>query len=321
MLPAYQILRLTRALPLLIILLALTRTNATAQDTDIFILSVFEKSPGDTGDTIGFVSLSETFRYSEHPDSSFLPDLAELPEDSAANYDRIVVTDSIRKQLLQANNLRPNDRVFVYQYAKNVLFSYPVKELLLVAYLSPYVYEWPYKQEDYMLGFQFSQKQLHGLTNFDEQALVTLGKRHPFEPGKMRNLVWKPIAAKALPINAAALNNTPTEYQVLYTLGDVHMSNLDTLDFYTRELKMNGELSGKNLLVLHHTTGKTLFQHTYLNGESTQLAEPNYQYAGILFKNQSPVIMGFTWESFGCPIIQSIAPDKKTVVVRCDNRH
>jgi len=215
MLPAYQILRLTRALPLLIILLALTRTNATAQDTDIFILSVFEKSPGDTGDTIGFVSLSETFRYSEHPDSSFLPDLAELPEDSAANYDRIVVTDSIRKQLLQANNLRPNDRVFVYQYAKNVLFSYPVKELLLVAYLSPYVYEWPYKQEDYMLGFQFSQKQLHGLTSFDEQALVTLGKRHPFELGKMRNISWKPIAANDLPTNAAALKNTPTEYQVL----------------------------------------------------------------------------------------------------------
>jgi hypothetical protein len=171
------------------------------------------------------------------------------------------------------------------------------------------------------LGFQFSQKQLHGLTNFDEQALVTMGKRHPFEPGKMRNLVWKPISAETLPASATALNTTPTEEKVQYTLGDVHISNLDTLDFYTRELKMNGELSGKNLLVLHHNTGKTLFQHTYLNGESTQLAEPNYQYAGILFKNQQPVIMGFTWESFGCPMIQSIGPDKKTVVVRCDNRH
>jgi hypothetical protein len=51
------------------------------------------------------------------------------------------------------------------------------------------------------------------------------------------------------------------------------------------------------------------------------IANPDYPYAGILFKNLLPVIKGFTWESFGCPIIQSIAPDKKTVVVRCDNRH
>ncbi|MFM7766242.1 MAG: hypothetical protein ACKO9S_00110, partial [Bacteroidota bacterium] len=286
--------------------------------TDIFELNVFDRP---NGDTLGFVSLSEVLAYSEHPDSTFLPDLAELPEDSVAHYERILIPDTIRKQMLQASNIRANDRMFVYEYANNILFSYPVKDLLLVAYLSPYVYEWPYHAEDYMLGFEFSKKQLHGFTYLNEHALITLGKRHPFEQGKMRNLVWKPISAETLPASATALNATATEYQVEFTLGDVYMSNLDTLDFYTRELFINGVLSGKNLLVLHHTTGKTLIQYTYLNGESTQLAEPDYQFAGILFKNQPPVIMGFTWESFGCPIIQSIAPDKKTVVVRCDNRH
>ncbi|MFM8918119.1 MAG: hypothetical protein ACKOGP_10320, partial [Bacteroidota bacterium] len=128
-------------LALVIVLLSLTRTTATAQDTDIFELNVFDRP---NSDTIGFVSLSEVLTYSEHPDSTFLPDLAELPEDSAAHYQRILIPDTIRKQLLQASNIRAHDRVFVYEYANNILFSYPVKDLLLVAYLSPYVYEWPY---------------------------------------------------------------------------------------------------------------------------------------------------------------------------------
>ena len=316
--PAHRRFRHNWALPLLILLLALTKTHATAQDTDIFELGVFEKSPGDT---IGFISLSEILRYSEHPDSTFLPDLSELPQDSAASYERIVLTGPMRKQMLQENGIAANERVFVYEYAKNILFSYPVKDLLLVAHLSPYVYEWPYRAEDYMLGFEFTQKQLHGLAYLDEHALVTLGKRHPFERGKMHNLVWSPIAPELFPKNKiAAAPLTPYNANP-YKFGDAHTATLDSLVFYTRELKTDDEIVGKHLVILHRTTQQKLFEHTYLNGESTQLAERDYQYAGILFKNQPPVIMGFTWESFGCPIIQSIDPDKKTVVVRCDNRH
>ena len=307
-----------RSLALLIVLMPTARIASNAQNTDIFELNVFER-PG--SDTVGFVSLSEVLYISEHPDSTFMPEITEMPEDSASNYERIVLKDSIRKSVLSQSGLRENDRLFVYAFSKNILISIKLKELPLVAQLSPYAYEWPYHQEDYQIGFELTKKQLQGLNVMYTWALVTIGKKHPFEVGKMSNIVWQPISTSVFPTEKLSLKEESDLSSPMLEAGASYMATYDTLVFYTQELMRDSEQAGKRLLVLGKNSQQNIFEHTYYNGESTMIATPEEQYTGVLFKNRPPVVMGFTWESFGCPSIQFINPEKQTIVIRCDNRH
>ena len=115
------------------VLMHTSTTASKAQITDVFELNFVERQGGDT---VGFVSLSEVLYISEHPDSTFMPEITEMPEDSASKYERIVSQDTNQERILRQYLLKENDRLFVYAFFKNILISIKLKELSLVAQLS-----------------------------------------------------------------------------------------------------------------------------------------------------------------------------------------
>ena len=65
-----------------------------------------------------------------------MPEITEMPEDSASKYERIVSQDTNQERILRQYLLKENDRLFVYAFFKNILISIKLKELSLVAQLS-----------------------------------------------------------------------------------------------------------------------------------------------------------------------------------------
>ncbi len=171
-----------------------------AQELELYQLRNLEINEPDR--KVGFISLSDNYYpLSNHPDSSVIPDLQYMEKEEQL-YFRL---DSIyRKRFL--SNISETDKVFVYDYSTDILRSFPVKKLNVVARLNDYMsidecFPDPCSAYDYMIGFEICNKLLKGVDYLN--TLVYVGKENPFVRGQMKAIVWEKIASSDFPMELA----------------------------------------------------------------------------------------------------------------------
>lgn len=100
----------------------------------------------------------------------------------------LILEPKYRNRLLSNTKISETDRVFIYDYSKDHLVSFLVKDLNAVACLDSYyldIYNYkkmgPIDQDRYQIGFAIDTKILKGFGSKDfSETLVFIGKKNPF---------------------------------------------------------------------------------------------------------------------------------------------
>lgn len=311
---------MTRFLFSLFLLLLIKSSIAQKAEMAIYPLLNF----GSDTNTRGFVPLTESYIWNEHPDSQAIAKdyLGEEPvEENSNNYH--VLDAKHRSQFLKTANIKEQDFIFIYNLTLDTLISFRVKDVPIVAFINIYGASMPVIQYDYMIGFEIANLALHGMDPHYSNTFVYVGKRSPFVKGGMAPMRFTVIEAKDFPATATmtldSSHDVPTEeiQNLTYSYGGYQYFVRD-YGFVARHIVV---LDAKNKLV---------FENIYYDSEGGSLAPlcqagENFDYceqwAGELFKNQPPVFTGFMYTSFGCPSIPFIDPKLTPIYIRCDNRH
>ena len=285
---------------------------------------------------VGFISLSDNYPLSEHPDSLAIPDLSKIKD-----REYFKLNSKYRERFLAKTKTSETDTVFIYDYSANVLLSFPVKDLNVTAYsdvyndpdecnpLSDRYRGYPCNQDDYMIGFEISKNHLKGLSEDFDDALVYVGKENPFVQGQMEPIVWKKINSKDFPLAKASFQtaNIPK--------GDTYLYESSEFQYFLQNLlRINRtEVWARHLLVIDKKSKKATVERILGSGEGTEVLPLNFgienkedadykgQWTGKLFKNKPPVVLGFESVSFGCPRITVLDPKEGDIYLNCDNRN
>lgn len=289
----------------------------TAQNLALFELNQIE----DSTDTTAFVSLSDIYPLSENMDSLAIPDLSEKNAQEADKFEYFKLGSEYRNRFLSRTRISESDKVFIYSYEKNILISFAVKNLNVVACLNIYGADWPYRQEDYMIGFEIDRKQLTGFENYFANTLVYIGKKSPFVLNQLKPVLWIKMDAKDFP------SKEPLAYDTSYAgkcyIGDAYRYETNDLQYFLQDMNRVSDNwnSVKYLLVIDKKSKKTVCEKVYYAGESATFAPVENHWTGKLFKNYPPVILGIHWVSFVCPGITFLNSSGNEISIYCDNRH
>ncbi|MEO5642167.1 MAG: oxidoreductase [Bacteroidia bacterium] len=312
------------------ILLLFLASTLNAQELILYNVTVFETGKKN----IGFISLSDKYLLSEHPDSLAIPDLEEKGIDSAQYFK---LKGTYRQRFFSGTKIKETDKVFIYDYSADLLLSFPLNELDVVACLNIYrdANDWPYSQYDYMIGFAIDTNLLKGMGNYFSYTLVAIGKENPFVKGKIAPVIWKKTGAENFP---AWIKNTKRDAALReygyneYTEGDVYTFEAKGFQYFTRDiLNTNGQIFARQLVVINSKTKAAVCENVYFESESASLAplntgkitaeNPGVQWTGKLFRKKPPVIFGFEYQSFGCPGISFLDLSENDIYINCDNRN
>ncbi len=231
------------------------------------------------------------------------------------------VRDKERSKFLNNREIKETDYLFIYNFRKNQLKTFKVKNLLLFSHESIY-------GGSYLTGFDL--KDLIDTSEISyENTFAHIGKENPFEIGKVKSIQWKLIDNKKVPKIELVYNSfyKSSNYIVELAYHDTQEEN----DYYYVNLKfLDNDYKGTFLFVTSPFK-KLLYETEITSGESRSakfymddLKSDNINvghYTGQLFKNKAPVIYGLYDISFGCPGIDFIDKDEKTIYIQCDNRH
>lgn len=294
-------------------------------NADSILLFDIEETVVSKGDTLTFVSVSEVDSLPRTVDSLVIPDLkGKKPEDTQY----LQLTARYRKRLLTSTGISETDSLFVYDYAKDVLLSFPISRLSVVASLSPYEdpSEGPHSEEDYMIGFEIDRSSLAGLNKNFVTTCVYIGARSPFTKGQMHPVIWEKTDPKKIP--PVTLSVEDAEALKGFKPSGAYTFQSDGYHFYLREFSKSQELSER--LVVSNSMNKVIFDQLYYETESSSPASLSYanandndheQWTGRLFKNRPPLMLGFENISFGCPVLPYLDQSRGYVDFKCDNRH
>jgi len=297
----------------------------SAQELALYSLDYFDINKKDN---FGFVSLSDNYQVSEHKDSLALPDISKIKA-SDAHY--LKLEGKYRKRFLNGTKLSENDLLYAYDYAQDVLLSFPVKNLDVVACLSLYVSdeEFPFSQSDYMIGFRINTKDLKGFSEYYGNNYVYVGKSNPFIKGALKAMVWRKIASKEFPSKAIGSGDAVNLGK--YALGDAYKFEANNFVYYLRDLKNSQEVFARRLLVLDSKNKKILYERVYQISEGGSLVplaiagkpeeSSEKQWTGKFLKGRPDAVFGFLYASFGCEGISFLKQDVSDVYINCDNRH
>lgn len=288
---------------------------AHRQSINIFTIT-YEKNTA-------FISLSEIYPISDENDALTIPGKT----DKGYTEERYVLTLSYRDRFFAKTGITETDSVYIYDYARNQLISFPVSDLQLIARLSLYAdsTQTPFTVYDYQVGFEFDRKVFSHLTS----ALVYVGPENPFAQEQLALLVWDKVSAEALPAN----HRTPGESlsgarESNLSLGDTYLAKANYLHYFLQDYLLLGEIRARRLLVIEPRTQEAITEVVFTAGEMTTFAPLNgqdefvgIQWAGKLFKHKPPVVFGFIWPAFGCPGISFVDPSSESITLLCDNRH
>lgn len=289
-------------------------------------INLFTLTPKDSSD-VAFVSLSDIYPVSDEKDTLTLPNIEKIGKYNAEYF---TFEKNYRKRFLSKTNIAETDSVFVYDYAKNKLASFAVKNLKTAAMLNGYSSgeDWPYQNYDFMIGFEISKKYLNGFSEYYRDALVYVGKENPFSKERLKPIAWKKIAVKDYP--SKAMKNKDRTLLKGKTTGNTYSFKTDSYQYFLQDyLDSNKTIYGRRLLVVDSKTKDIILEKLYSQSEGTSPAPLNYeegddainQWTGKLFKNKSAVVFGFEYHSFGCPEISIIDKSNEEIYLQCDNRH
>jgi len=289
-------------------------------------INLFTLMSKDSSD-VAFVSLSDIYPVGEENDTLALPNIEKIGKLKAQYF---TFEKNYRKRFLSKTNISESDSVFVYDYAKNKLASFLVKNLKTAAYLNGYSSEedWPYHNYDYMIGFEINIKYLKGFSEYYRDAIVYVGKENPFAKQKLVPVDWKKITAKDFP--SKPLKGEDQKTLKGTSKGTTYAFKTANYDYFLQDYLDNRKiLFGRRLLVTDAKTKEIIIEKLYSQSEGTSPSPLNYeespeainQWTGKLFKNKPEVVFGFLYESFGCPGISIIDKSNEEIYLQCDNRH
>ncbi len=297
-------------------------------NTNVFTLHSLPDVP------LALVSLSNIYPLSDRPGDSAIPDLKGKTMDELQ---LLTLTAKFRTRFLEQTQIDPSDRIFIYDYAQHKLASFLVKDVSVVAYLSPYAdpYNDVLSQEDYMIGFGIDLSQLHGFAHPFQHALVSVGQESPFATAPLVRIPWQ-ITTNAKP----SPKSMPKQYAQQAknkTLGDVYAYANEEHQYLVQDyLNEDAQIDLRHFWVLDKASNNLLVDQyfarldddaypTPLNNVDKDFDEEAYpdigQWTGKLLKQHPPVAFGFQAVSAGCPFMTIVAPETKDIAIKCDNRH
>ncbi len=259
-------------------------------------IDLFTLCPKDSSN-IAFVSLSDIYPlHNEDSDTLALPDIKEKGIDSAQYF---ILEGKYRKRFLSGTKISETDSVFVYDYSKNNLVSFLVKDLKVAAIINVYVSsdDWPYLPYYYMIGFEIDKKNLNGFSDYYSNALVYVGKENPFSREGLTPMVWKKIPVKEYP--SKVMKNEDAAYFQNLTKGNTYLYQKDSLHYFLQDyLDGNNQVYARRLLVLEAKTKNIIIEKNFFSSEGLSPSPLNYedgiidQWTGKLFKDKPPVVLG-----------------------------
>lgn len=289
-------------------------------DLDIYnVNSIFGEK-----DTIALISLSDKYQLSEHKDSLAIPDVKKLGE-KEAQY--LVLNSTYRNRMLSKMKISEKDSVYVYDYATNIVNAFSVKSLQVVAAINVYGADWPYSQDDYMIGFGLDPKLLKGFDSYYLNTLVCIGSKNPFAMKQLKAIKWKETTIAKVPV--VAIN---PEYNDLIKTASKKMAytyKSSGFEYFLQDYINEEAVLLRRLIVKEEKTNKIVCDKYYRESEGGSFAQLNdnsedkevNQWTGKLFKNKPEVVFGFVYVSFGCPGISFLDNNEPDVFLNCDNRH
>lgn len=300
-----------------------TISNQLIKDYHLFWIRDIHE---DIQKNVALVSVSDLYLISEHPDSLAIP-----PNNELENFQYFQLEENYRKNFFERTIFSESDSLFLLDYQKNILLSFPLSKLNLVAYLSIYVSteECPCEQYDYLIGFEIELEYLQEFSNYYEHSYAYIGPENPFVKDGLSPIQWNTLKQKKFPIDS-----TQYKKELVYP-GSAYSAETDNYEIYLQEglNQKDGYVDKSILLVLDKSTNKVICESFFVEDEGSSLAPLNYgiknsgeaiyelQWLGSLFKNRPDVIFGFQWHSFGCPNIKYLDGDNRSLPIHCDNRH
>lgn len=289
-------------------------------------INLFTLMPKDSTD-IAFVSMSDIYNLDGGNDTVAMPIIAKMDK-KAAEY--FLLENKYRKKFLSQTHISESDSLFVYDYAKNKLASFPVKSLKTTAMINGYASseDFPYSPSDYMLGFEINKKHLNGFSEYYRDALVYVGKENPFAKERLTPIAWKKITAKEYPSRPVKKEDQRLLKKTVP--GNTYLFKTNSYQYFLQNYVDNRKnLYARRLLVVDSNTKDIIIEKLYSQSEGTSPSPLNYeegedtvnQWTGKLFKDKPQVVFGFLYESFGCPGISIIDKSNEEIYLQCDNRH
>lgn len=263
-----------------------------------------------------FVNISET--YFENKKYDYLIHKENL-------IDTITLNPSLRKRFLKTVSITEEETIFVYEMETDVVHTYKVKDLPIIACPNIYGYDEQYGESDYEFGFDL------GKLDISYDNFVYIGKKNPFQTGKIKSILWKEIDTKEFPkkFNINIVDEDIRSWFNGYTIERSFKFTHNNLTYYIQNLEKDEEVSYRYALVFKGE--KLIYEDVYMSSEGTYLIPLNieneksqyeaYQFTGEIFKGKPPIIFGFESHSFGCPSIYFADNTEPSIGILCDNRH
>ncbi len=306
--------------PLFIALFAFFASLSNAQEVQLFDLWMYSR---ENNNTAAFISLSDIYILSQHPDSLAVPDLKDVPAEEESKWKYFKLESKYRKRFLSAAGISETDKIYVYDYSTGVIVSFAVKDVATVAALTVYSASWPYTQDDYHIGFEINKKYLWETTG--EDVLVAVAKENPFEQGQMQRIRWKKIDLTEfpkIPISPNVLKEYDYFSKLNLTIDSAFKFEHNGFIYYRQEFSgKESYINWSRVLILSAKSKEVVMDDLFRESESASLAPLDYQWTGRLLKNRPYVLLGMEWVSFGCPIISLIQVQGGYIGINCDNRH
>jgi len=194
--------------------------------------------PKDSSD-VAFVSLSDIYNISEGNATPAMPAI-ETMDIITAQY--FTLEKKYRKRFLSQTHISESDSVFVYDYAKNKLASFGVKNLKATALINGYSSseDFPYAPSDYMIGFEINKKYLNGFSEYYRDALVYVGKENPFAKEQLTPPDWKKVAAKEFP--SRPLKNEDKKLLKNTSIGNTYAFKTNSYLYFLQDLQTTAKI-------------------------------------------------------------------------------
>ena len=132
---------------------------------------------------------------------------------------------------------------------------------------------------------------------------------------KLENITWKLIDKEEFPISM--LDENEDEFE----RADTYKYEGKEQTLYLQDLHKDEYIWAKQLLVIDKKSNLKTFETIFYAAEESEFQPMEAHYTGQLFKNQTEVIFGINYHSFGCPSITFIDSKKEPILINCDNRH
>lgn len=301
----------------------IAQPNSTNQKSDLKVDKNWRKDIGEfkiyplqnydktEGISTGFVPLTDGVYFDDHAATPVIAKEYLGVEDFPKYH---ILNKTHRDRFLKILKIKETDSIFIYNYPKNKLSTFLVKDIPIMAHITIYGGSEKIIPSDYLIGFDFGKKITSDNRLAFYEHFVNIGAENPFEKGGMKPMVWKKFTLQNLP---TAIKIPKAKIKTIYKF------QTDNRDYYL--------LNENHLIVLDAPTQEIIFDHLYESGEGSSLAEltieggktdfQNQQWTGKMFKNKPPVVLGFIYESFGCESIDFIAKTGERLYILCDNRH